>query len=65
MDNKKIFLSNTDKKIFGVCGGIGEYFNIDSTLIRLAWVFLCIPTLFLGVIAYFIAAMIIPKQPWE
>lgn len=64
--DKKLFLSNTDKKIFGVCGGLAEYFNIDSTLIRLAWVFLCIPTVFFGgVIAYFIAAMIIPKQPWE
>jgi phage shock protein C len=63
---KKLYLSNTDKKIAGVCGGIGEYLEIDSTLIRLAWVFLLIPTAFFGgIIAYFIAAAIIPKQPWE
>ena len=61
---KKLYLSDTDKKLFGVCGGLGEYFNIDSTIIRLLWVFLCIPTLFLGVIAYFISAMVIPKRPW-
>ncbi|WFA09160.1 PspC domain-containing protein [Tissierella sp. Yu-01] len=64
--NKKLYLSSTDKKISGVCGGIGEYFEIDSTLIRLAWVFLLIPTAFFGgIIAYFIAAAIIPKQTWE
>jgi phage shock protein C len=62
---KKLYLSDTDKKLFGVCGGLGEYFNLDSTIIRLLWVFLCIPTLFLGVLAYFIAAMVIPKRPWE
>lgn len=61
--DRKLYLSQTDKKISGVCGGIGEYFNIDSTIIRLAWVFLSIPTAVIGgVIAYFIAAAIIPKR---
>ena len=32
---KKLYLSDTDKKICGVCGGIAEYFDIDSTLVRL------------------------------
>lgn len=63
---KKLYLSDTDKKIAGVCGGLGEYLGIDSTIIRLAWVFLLIPTAFIGgIIAYFIAAAIIPKRPWE
>ena len=62
---KKLYLSQTDKKILGVCGGLGEYFGVDSTIIRLLWVFLCIPTLFLGVFVYFIAGMIIPKRPWD
>lgn len=63
---KKLYLSDTDKKIAGVCGGLGEYLSIDSTIIRLAWVFLLIPTAFIGgIIAYFIAAAIIPKRPWE
>lgn len=66
MVEKKIYLSDTDKKIAGVCGGLGEYFGIDSTIIRLAWVFLLIPTAFVGgIIAYFIAAAIIPKRPME
>lgn len=61
--NKKLYLSDTDKKIAGVCGGIGEYFDIDPTLIRLAWVFLLLPTAVVGgVVGYFIAAAIIPKR---
>lgn len=61
---KKLYLSETDKKIAGVCGGIGEYFDIDSTLVRLGFVFLLLPTAFIGgIIAYFLAAAIIPKRP--
>ncbi len=59
---KKLYRSNNNKKLAGVCGGIGEYFAIDPTLIRLAWVFL---SLFAGagLIAYIIAALIIPQNP--
>ena len=59
---KKLYKSNTDKKIDGVCAGIGEYFDIDPTLIRLAWV---LGTLFVGagIIAYIIASVIIPRKP--
>lgn len=61
---KKLYLSDTDKKISGVCGGIAEYFSIDSTLIRLGWVFLLLPTAFIGgIIMYFLAAAIIPHKP--
>lgn len=63
---KKLYLSDTDKKISGVCGGIAEYFGIDSTLIRLGWVFLLLPTAFIGgIVMYFIAAAIIPHRPPE
>ncbi|NLB43038.1 MAG: PspC domain-containing protein [Clostridiales bacterium] len=59
----KMYLSETDKKISGVCGGIAEFFDIDSTLIRLAWVILSLFTTgFPGLIAYIIAALIIPKR---
>lgn len=37
MNEKKLYKSSTDKKLAGVCGGIAEYFNIDSTLVRLGW----------------------------
>lgn len=45
---KRLYRSNSNKMIAGVCGGIGEYFNIDPTLIRLAWVLVSIPTAFLA-----------------
>lgn len=62
--DRKLYLSDTDRKISGVCGGLGEYFNIDSTIIRLLWVLLLLPTALIGgTIAYFIAAAIIPKRP--
>ncbi len=56
---KKLYKSRTDKKLDGVCGGIAEYFNIDSTLIRLAWIlFVCLGGS--GVLAYIIAAIVMP-----
>ena len=62
MEGKKLYKSNTDKKIAGVCGGIAEYFNIDSTLVRLGWVLFCALG-GSGVLAYILAALIIPDQP--
>ena len=61
MDMKKLYKSDTDKKIFGVCGGIAEYFDIDSTVIRLIWAIsiLCLGT---GLFAYLIAALILPSR---
>ena len=52
-----------DKKLCGVCGGIAEYFNIDSTLVRLAWVVFCLLG-GSGVLAYIIAALIMPDRPY-
>lgn len=61
---KRLYRINEGKKIVGVCGGIAEYFNIDPTIIRLAWVFI---TLFwgLGIVAYIIAALVMPVKPDE
>lgn len=55
---KKLFKSSSNKMICGVCGGIGEYFNIDPTIIRLLFVLLAFTTT--GIFAYIIAAVIIP-----
>lgn len=64
MENKKLYLSDHDKKVSGVCGGLGEFFGIDSTIIRLIWVILSIPTfIFGGILIYFLAAAIIPRRP--
>lgn len=58
---KKLFISDTDRKIGGVCGGIAEYFDIDSTIVRLAWLIavLCLGT---GILAYLIAWIVIPRR---
>ena len=60
MEYKKLTLSN-DKKIAGVCGGIAEYLNIDSTLIRLAWALFCLAG-GSGIVIYIIAALIMPNE---
>lgn len=59
---KKLYKSRDNKKLDGVCAGVGEYFDIDPTLVRLAWVFvtLCAGA---GLIAYIIAALVIPRKP--
>ena len=59
---KRLYKSMTDKKICGVCGGIAEYFNIDSTIIRLTWVILTF-MFGSGIFAYIICALIIPEGP--
>ena len=60
---RKIYLSATDHKIFGVCGGIGEAFEIDPTLIRLALVFLCLATAILPVgLTYLLAWVVVPRK---
>ncbi len=59
-NQKKLYRSDTDKMLCGVCGGIAEYFNVDATIIRLLWAVLaCSGT---GIVAYFIAAIIIPRR---
>lgn len=59
--NKKLYRSTTNTMICGVCGGIGEYLNIDPTLVRLLWVLLACSGA--GIFAYIIAAIIIPLNP--
>ncbi len=58
---KKLYRSNTDKKICGVCGGIAEYFNVDSTLVRLICIILIFGVGF-GLLSYIIAALVMPKS---
>ena len=60
--DKKLYKSNKDKKIDGVCAGIAEYFGIDPTLVRLAWAGI---TLFagVGILLYIVAALVMPRRP--
>ena len=61
-DYRELRKSATNKTLCGVCGGIGEYFEIDPTLVRLVWVVLGFCGS-LGLWAYIIAAVIIPQRP--
>jgi len=59
---KKLYKSSTDKMLAGVCGGLGEYFEIDSTLVRIGYAILC---LFAGggILLYIICAIVMPRKP--
>ena len=61
MDLKRLVKSNQNRIICGVCGGIGQYFGLDATLIRLAWVIFGFAG-GSGVLAYILAAIIIPSE---
>jgi len=58
---KKLTLSQTDKKIFGVCGGMAEYLEVDSTFIRIMWVAASL-VWGAGILIYILCAIIIPKK---
>ena len=60
-NGKKLYKSSSDKKLAGVCGGIAEYFDVDSTIIRLAWVIFTFAG-GAGLLAYIIAAIVMPSK---
>jgi phage shock protein C len=59
---RKLYRSLNNRILLGVCGGIGEYFNIDPVIIRVIAVILLIAGVFPAIIAYFILALIIPLK---
>ena len=59
---KKLYKSNQNKMLDGVCGGIAEYFGIDPTVGRLIWALFSLMG-GCGILAYIIAAIIIPRNP--
>lgn len=62
MEEKRLLKSAVNRMICGVCGGIGEYFHIDPTVIRLIWVILSFFSMGAGIVIYIIAAVIIPES---
>jgi phage shock protein C len=62
--DKKLYRSTTDKVLAGVCGGLGEYLDMDVTLLRLIWTLVVVFTGFVpGVLVYIIAAIVMPQKP--
>lgn len=59
-NNRRLTKSNSNRMLCGVCGGIAEFFNIDPSLVRVAWVIFCCMG-GSGLLAYLIVAIILPN----
>lgn len=63
MSEKKLHKSSKEKKLWGVCGGLAEYFEVDPTIVRIAWVLLTFVTAsFPGVLIYIICGLVMPVE---
>ncbi len=60
---KRLYRSQKDKMVAGVCGGVAEYLNVDPVVVRLVWVVATLLSFGLGILAYIVAWIIIPKNP--
>ena len=64
-NEKKLYRSNRNRMICGVCAGLAEYFGIDPTVVRLIWALATLIGVAPGVIAYLAAAVIIPQSSYN
>ncbi|MBN2097181.1 MAG: PspC domain-containing protein [Candidatus Omnitrophica bacterium] len=60
---KRLYLSESNRKIAGVCGGLGEYFDKDATIFRVLFILLTVLSYGAGIIGYLLMWLIIPKKP--
>ena len=63
LQSKKLYRSRTNRMIGGVCAGIGEYLNLDPTVIRLLFVLLGFATAGTALVAYIIMLLVVPEEP--
>ncbi|MBI5742733.1 MAG: PspC domain-containing protein [Candidatus Niyogibacteria bacterium] len=62
-EKKRLYKSEKDSVISGVIGGVGEFFELDASLLRLFWVLVVVFTgFFPGIIAYIIASLVVPLK---
>ena len=62
-EQKRLYRSKTNRIFTGICGGLGEYLDIDPTALRLVWVLVVVFTgIFPGVLADFIAMFVVPEK---
>jgi phage shock protein C len=59
----KLYLSETNRKIGGICGGLGEFFDKDPTLIRILFILIILLSFGFGILAYLAMWLVIPKKP--
>lgn len=61
--NKRLTRSKNDRMLMGICGGLAEYFELDPTLVRIAYLLLCFFSVgFGGLILYIIMAIVVPEK---
>jgi phage shock protein C len=59
---KRLYRSESDRKLAGISGGLGDYFGCDSTLIRIAWVIAAFLSAGMAILAYLVLIFVIPKE---
>jgi phage shock protein C len=59
---KRLYRSLTDRKLAGICGGLGDYLEVDSTLIRVGWVLIAFLSGGIGLLAYLVLIFIVPNE---
>lgn len=62
MIGRKLYLSDKDRKIAGVCGGLAEYFGMDSTIVRILWALAVMVSYGTGFILYLVFWLIVPRE---
>ena len=60
---KRLYRSSDNRVFAGICGGLGEYFDVDPTVVRVVYVLLSLLTAFMGVLLYIILLIVIPNRP--
>ena len=60
---KRLYRSSDNRVFAGICGGLGEYFDVDPTVVRVVYVLLSLLTAFMGILLYIILVFVIPNRP--
>ena len=61
---KRLYRTNNDRRLLGICSGIGRYFDVDPVAVRLLWVLVtCVTGVIPGIVAYLVAWLIVPEEP--
>ena len=60
---KRLYRSSDNSVFAGICGGLGEYFDVDPTVVRVVYVLLSLLTAFMGILLYIILLFVIPNRP--
>lgn len=60
----RLYRSRSERKLFGVCGGLGVYFGVDPAIVRILFVVAVFASFGLAVLAYILMAIIVPEEPW-